>query len=90
MLERMTQSTSTPAWAKLFKVTEVIRWNENSASDRAWFQYTLESDYSKMVGRRFGTSAEVRDHANNRVAKLNERVLGAGTRSIVIQKTTRK
>ena len=86
----MTQPISPPTWAKLFKVTEVSRWDESSDSDRAWFQYTLESDYTKMVGRRFGTSAEVRSHANNRVEKLNERLLGLGNRSIVIQKSPRK
>ena len=82
----MTQPTSPPAWANLFRVTDVSASDKSTDSCRTWHDYVLESSNSKILGRRFGTSEEVRIHANSRAEKLNGRLLGAGSRSIVIQK----
>jgi hypothetical protein len=86
----MSQPTDSPTWAKLFRVTEVSRWDTSSDSNRAWYRYVLESDYTKMVGKRFGTSTEIWGHAKARAAKLNERLLGPGNRSIKLQERKKK
>ena len=74
----MVESNSHPSWAKLYKVTEISRCFENSDERRGWYQYILKSDYSKMVGKRFGTAEEVEQHAQIRATKLNERLLSNG------------
>ena len=72
----MTQSPPPPKWAKLYKVTEVRRRDESVESERAWHQYTVESEHTKMVGTRFGTALEIREHATSVAEKLNDRLLG--------------
>lgn len=82
MLASMTHLKLAPDWAKLFKVTEVIRLDEADTSPRSWHQYILESENSKIVGKRFGRPKEIWNHANTRATGLNERLLGRKSNSL--------
>ena len=82
----MTQPDLPPNWAKLYKVSEVVRLDESEKSRRTWFQYTLVSEHSKIVGKRFGASKEIWEHANDRAMGLNERLLGKRAKSLYARK----
>ena len=82
----MTHLKLAPDWAKLFKVTEVIRLDEADTSPRSWHQYILESENSKIVGKRFGGPKEIWNHANDRAMGLNERILGNRSKTLNVRK----
>ena len=87
MLASMTHLKLAPDWAKLFKVTEVIRLDEADTSPRSWHQYILESENSKIVGKSFGRPKEIWNHANDRVRCLNERLAGNRPKTQYLRKS---